>query len=167
MVEQGELAEGIDEMRRGLDACSSAGVEIWQPFLLCLLTEAYQKARQLGQGLAAVADAEALAEKNEEHIWIPELYRLKGELLLAEGAAASEVELCFERAIEIARSQKAKSLELRAAMSLARLWQAQGIAAAAYEMLASIYGWFTEGFDTSDLKEAKTLLAELASRSDR
>ena len=94
-----------------------------------------------------------------------ELYRLRGELLLAGSAAQAtrhvEAEACFQHALAIARRQQAKSLELRAAMSLGRLWQQQGKRAEAYELLAPIYGWFTEGFDTADLQEAKTLLEEL------
>jgi predicted ATPase len=91
-----------------------------------------------------------------------ELYRLKGELLLTRSAEHhTEAERCFRQALEIARRQQAKSLELRAAMSLSRLWQRQGKHAAAHKLLAPIYGWFTEGFDTADLQEAKTLLDEL------
>ena len=93
----------------------------------------------------------------------PELYRLKGELLLAQSPDNhTEAEPCFHHALEIARSQQAKSLELRAATSLARLWQRQGKRQEAYDLLAPVYGWFTEGFDTADLQEAQALLEELA-----
>jgi adenylate cyclase len=139
MVEQGEVAEGIDEMRRGIELYKSVGARGIQSGLPCLRAETYQKAGQPDEGLAALALAEA-------------------------GAAASEAETCFERAIEIARRQKAKSLELRTVMSLARLWHGQGKTAEAYQMLADIYGWFTEGFDTTDLQEARALLDELSDK---
>ena len=109
--------------------------------------------------------AEALdsVDTTEECWWEAELYRLKGELLLALSADnAAAAETCFHQALVIARRQQAKSLELRAAMSLSRLWQQQGKRAEAYQLLAETYGWFTEGFDTADLQEAKALLAELS-----
>jgi predicted ATPase len=103
--------------------------------------------------------------ETEEHFWEAELYRLRGELLQhglwGTQDGASTPEACFRQALDIAQSQQAKSLELRAAMSLSRLWQQQGKRAAARALLAEIYGWFTEGFDTADLQEAKVLLAEL------
>jgi len=98
-----------------------------------------------------------------ERWWEAEIYRLTGELLLAQdGHRADEAQACLRKALTIARCQQAKSLELRAARSLSRLWQQQGKRAAAYELLAPIYGWFTEGFDTADLQEAKALLEALA-----
>jgi len=106
----------------------------------------------------------AQAATTGEGWWQAELYRLKGELLVQEGGmhAVREAEECVRLALTVARRQQAKSLELRAAMSLARLWQQQGQRTEAYELLAPIYGWFTEGFDTADLQEAKALLEELA-----
>jgi predicted ATPase len=96
-------------------------------------------------------------------VWEPELYRLKGALLLQPSAdTQAEAETCFQQALTVARHQQAKSLELRAAMSLSRLWQSQGKRTEAYELLAPVYGWFTEGFDTADLQEAKALLEALA-----
>ncbi len=109
--------------------------------------------------------AEALAETDDTGMcyWEAELHRLKGEMVLAlTGDKHSEAEDCFRKAIEVARRQNARSLELRAAMSLARLWRKQGKSSAARELLAPVYDWFTEGFDTVDLREAKTLLEELA-----
>ena len=98
--------------------------------------------------------------------WEAELYRLRGALLLQDaGAQPGEAEACFQQALAVARRQQAKSLELRATMSLARLWQRQGKRTTAYELLAPIYGWFTEGFDTADLQEAKALLAALSGTS--
>ena len=112
--------------------------------------------------MRVLADALALVDTTEERWWAAELHRLKGELLLALSTDnAAEAETCFRHALDIARHQQAKSLELRAAMSLARLWQRQGKRAEAHALLAPIYGWFTEGFDTADLQEAQALLVEL------
>ena len=114
-------------------------------------------------GLQALAEAHTLIEQQEERWWEAEVYRLRGVLLLRQpGTPQAEAEAWLQRALDVARGQEAKSLELRAAMSLSRLWQQQGKRAEAYELLAPIYGWFTEGFDTADLQEAKALLDELA-----
>jgi predicted ATPase len=113
-------------------------------------------------GCKLLTEAFDLVERNDERNWEAELYRLKGAVLLAQSAPDGiEAEACFHCALDIARHQHAKSLELRAAMSLTRLWQSQGKRQEARELLASVYGWFTEGFDTADLKEAKALLDEL------
>ncbi|MBI3302733.1 MAG: hypothetical protein HYZ72_11765, partial [Deltaproteobacteria bacterium] len=120
-----------------------------------------------------LAEAPPVVNKTGEHFYEAELYRLKGELSLqskqvktsqnkSRASLEAEAEECFWKAVEIARRQSAKSLELRAVMSLSRLWQRQGKKAEARRMLAEIYGWFTEGFDTADLKEAKALLEELS-----
>src|SRR4030095_4000200 len=122
----------------------------------------YGKVGQAGEGLTVLAEALALVEKKEERWYEAELYRLKGELTLQQANVQREAEECFHKAIEIARRQQAKSLELRAVMSLSRLWQQQGKQKEAHALLAEIYGWFTEGFDTKDLQEAKALLDELA-----
>jgi predicted ATPase len=115
------------------------------------------------EGLHLLAEALAVAKDTGECRWDAELHRLTGELLLARSAEPhAEAETCFRQALTIANGQQAKSYELRAAMSLARLWQQQGKRAAAYELLAPVYGWFTEGFDTADLQEAQALLEELA-----
>ena len=120
---------------------------------------------------ALVLEALKAVENTGERFYEAELYRLKGELIRQRGEgrgqkerkeSEAEAEVCYHRAIEVARSQQAKSLELRAAMSLSRLWQKQGKKAEARQLLAEIYGWFTEGFDTRDLKEAKALLDELS-----
>ncbi len=166
-VGRGHFAEGIEAIRWGIAAFRFTGAEIHVTYHLSLLAEAYKRAGQPGEGLAVLAEAQALVEKNEERFWEAELYRLKGELLRGTGGAASEVEACFHRAIEIARRQQAKSLELRSAMSLARLWQQQGKLGEAQQMLAGIYGWFTEGFDTADLKQAKSFLDELQQPDDQ
>jgi predicted ATPase len=127
-----------------------------------MLAEACGQARQTEEGLAVLAEALAVVEKTGQRDWEAELHRLKGVLLLARAIPeAQPVEACFQQALAVARHQQAKSLELRAAMSLSRLWQHQGQRAAAYELLAPMYGWFTEGFDTADLQEARALLEEL------
>ena len=114
-------------------------------------------------GLQALAEAHTLVEQHEERWWEAEISRLRGVLLLRQpGTPLAEAETWLQRALDIARRQQAKSLELRAAMSLCRLWQVKGKRAEAHELLAPIYGWFTEGFDTADLQEAKALLADLS-----
>jgi predicted ATPase len=139
-----------------------------RPHFLALLAEAYGKARQAEEGLTVLAEALAAVNKTGERYYEAELHRLKGELTLQakdqslRSQVEEEAEACFHKAIEIARQQQAKSLELRAVMSLSRLWQQQGKKQEAHQMLADIYGWFTEGFDTKDLEDAKTLLQELA-----
>ena len=141
------------------------GAAVLQPYWLALLAEAYWWAGQLDQGLQTVAAALAVGEHNGEPYWYAHLYWLKGELLLAQHGAehtTHEVEACFHHAIAIARHQQAKALELRAAVSLSRLWQHQGKRAEAQQLLREIYGWFTEGFETADLQEAKALLAALS-----
>jgi predicted ATPase len=136
-------------------------------YFLALLADAHGIAGQAEEGLATVAEALAFANQTEERFYEAEMYRLKGELTLQFQASGQkskveeEAEACFEKAIEIAKHQHAKSWELRAAMSLARLWRQQGKQAEARELLSEIYDWFTEGFDTADLKDAKALLEEL------
>ena len=114
-------------------------------------------------GLTVLAEALTLVDTTGERWYEPELYRLKGELLLQQSSDnQAEAETCFHHALEIARNQQAKSFELRAATSLARLWQQQGKRQEAHDLLAPVYHWFTEGFDTADLQEAKALLEALA-----
>ena len=132
-----------------------------------MLAEAYGKVGQTEEGLSLLAEALALVDKTGERYPEAELYRLKGELTLQSEiqeleSRAREAEACFHKAIEIARKQQAKSLELRAVMSLSRLWQQQGKYHEAHRMLSELYDWFTEGFDMKDLQEAKALLDELA-----
>jgi predicted ATPase len=113
-------------------------------------------------GLQSLAEAHTLVEQHEERWWEAEIYRLRGVLLLRQpGTPQAEAEAWLQRALDVARRQQARSLELRAAMSLSRLWQQQGKRAEAHALLAPIYGWFTEGFDTADLQEAKALLRAL------
>jgi predicted ATPase len=162
LAKQGQGEEGVAQMRQGLAAWQATGQELGRPTFLVLLAEAYGKLGQSEAGLSMIAEALALMDKSGERGQKAELYRLQGELLLARSAEHhAEVETCFRQALDIARRQQAKSLELRAAMSLACLWQQQSKRAEAHELLAPIYSWFTEGFDTKDLQEAKTLLEAL------
>jgi predicted ATPase len=127
-----------------------------------MLAEAYGKVGQPEEGLLVVAEAQAEVHKGLRY-YEAELYRLKGELLLGLSTKnQAEAETCFHQALDIARRQQARSLELRAAVSLGRLWQRHGKRDAAHELLAAIYGWFSEGFETADLREAKVLLEALA-----
>ena len=139
------------------------GLGVAWTWWLALLAEACGKVGQLDEGLRALEEALAAVQHNEEGHYEAEVYRLKGELLLQEAPAhQEEAEEHFQQALAVARRRQAKSWELRAAMSLSRLWQQQGNRDEARELLAPIYGWFTEGFDTADLQEAKALLDELS-----
>jgi predicted ATPase len=159
---QGQAEEGAAQIRQALAAWRAMGAGMAVSHWLVLLAEAYGQAGQAEEGLRLLAEALALANAGGERRHEAELYRLKGQLLLAHSAEQhTEVETCFRHALDLARHQQAKSLELRAATSLSRLWQQQGKRAEAHELLAPIYGWFTEGFDTADLKDAKALLNEL------
>jgi predicted ATPase len=134
-----------------------------RPYFLALLAEAYSIIGQPEAGLTVLAEALTCADTTGERLYEPELYRLKGALLLQQHSDnQAEAENYFHQAIAIAQKQQAKSLELRATTSLARLWHQQGKQAEARDLLAPIYGWFTEGFDTADLQEAKALLEALA-----
>ena len=128
-----------------------------------MLAEVCGQVGQLGDAQHLLIEAQTLVDTTGERYWEAEVYRLQGELLVqASRGKTREAEERFHQALDIARRQQAKSLELRAAMSLSRLWQRQGKRAEARQLLAQIYGWFTEGFDTADLQEAKALLEELA-----
>jgi predicted ATPase len=162
LTAQGRGAEGIAQMLQGLAAYQATRSKLNRPYFLALLAEAYGKVGQPEEGLTMLVEALALVDSTGERYWEAELHRREGELLLMQqGQKVGEAEECFRQALDIARRQKAKSLELRAAKSLSRLWQQQGKRDEARQMLDEIYGWFTEGFDTADLKEAKVLLAEL------
>jgi predicted ATPase len=162
LMAQGRRAEGMTQMHQGLAAWRAMDVVLLLPWDHTMLAEAYGESGQVEEGLRLLAEALATTHQQGAHLWEPELYRVKGELLLRQPAPdVPEAENCFRQAIDIARQQRAKSLELRAATSLGRLWQCQGKDAEARALLAPIYGWFTEGFDTADLREAKGLLDEL------
>jgi predicted ATPase len=156
-------AEAIAEMRQGLDASRATGADLLVPYWLALLAYVHGRLGQAEEGLAAVTEALDDVARTGERFWEAELHRLQGQLLLEDDAANQpEAEACFHRAIEIARAQNARSWELRAATSLARLWRDQGNPDDARELLAAVYDGFTEGFDNADLKDAKQLLDELA-----
>jgi predicted ATPase len=162
MAEQGRNEEGIAQIQEGLAAYRATGAELWRPCYLCLFAEACMETGRLDDGLSALTEALAAVDENEIRFYEAETHRLKGELLLKQDDSnAAEAQGCFQRAIEIARNQSAKSWELRATMSLARLLRDTGRRDAARAMLGEIYGWFTEGFDTADLKDANALLDEL------
>jgi predicted ATPase len=160
---QGQGAEGLTQICQGLDAYQATGAAFQRPHFLSMLAEVHWSLGQPEAGLTALSEALALVETTGERYYAAELHRLQGELLLQHAAPeVSHAETCFQQALDMARCQQAKSLELRAAMSLGRLWQRQGKRDAARELLTPIYGWFTEGFDTADLQEARALLEELA-----
>jgi predicted ATPase len=158
----GQAQAGIEQIQQGLSAIRATGAVAMQSYYLALLAEAHSIIGQPDAGLPVLAEALTLADTKGERWYAPELYRLKGALLLQQKAAnQAEAETCFQHSISIAQSQQAKSFELRTATSLARLWQQQGKRQEASDLLAPVYNWFTEGFDTADLQEAKALLEEL------
>jgi predicted ATPase len=160
---QGQGTEGLTQLCQGLDAYRATGAAFQRPHFLGMLAAVHRSLGQPEAGLTALREALALVEKTGERYYAAELHRLQGELLLQHATPeVPHAEACFQQALAIARRQQAKSLELRAAMSLSRLWQQQGKRDEAQGLLAPIYGWFTEGFDTADLQEARALLEELA-----
>jgi DNA-binding winged helix-turn-helix (wHTH) protein/predicted ATPase len=182
LIEHGRQEEAIEQIRQGLAALEATGTEVLRPHFLALLAEALGKSRQAEEGLLVLEEALTVAHRNAEGYYLAELHRLKGELLLmqatgrgvsqaatgektvveAEPTAVAHAERCFSQSINIAQQQKAKSWELRAVMSLARLYKDQGKQKDARGLLAPVYDSFTEGFDTVDLREAKALLDELS-----
>jgi adenylate cyclase len=166
LAELGQNVEGLAQMHQGLADLRATGAEVRLPYYLALLAEACSKAGQIEAGLTLLTEALAQARSKGESWWEAELYRLQGEQLLqvegGERGAALTAEEWFQQALDMAHRQQAKMLELRAAMSLSRLWQQQGKRHAAHELLAETYAWFTEGFDTADLQDARTLLEALA-----
>jgi predicted ATPase len=163
LAHQGQGKEGIAQLYQGLSAFRATGAEISRPYWLALLAEAHSVIGQPEAGLTVLTEALALVDTTGERWSEPELYRLKGELLLQQNLDhQAEAETCFHKAIAIAQNQQAKSWELRATTSLAKLWQQQGKRQDAHDLLAPVYHWFTEGFDTADLQEAKALLNALA-----
>ena len=152
----------MQQIQQGIAAWQATGADVNRPWWLALLAEACGKAGKAEEGLTAVAEALTAVHATANRVCKAELYRLKGELrLMLATDNTAEAEACFRQALEVARQQQAKSLELRAALSLSRLWQRQGKRTAARELLVEVYGWFTEGFDTADLQEAKALLNAL------
>jgi predicted ATPase len=161
LTEQGAIDEAIARIREGVTKWTRLGRTFLLPYGLAFLAQGLVRHGDQAAALAALREGLALADVTGEHFWDAELHRLTGTVLLAENKL-DEGGASLQHAIHIAQAQQAKSLELRATASLARLWRDQGKVQQARELLAPVYGWFTEGFDTRDLKEAKALLAELA-----
>jgi predicted ATPase len=167
LTELGQVEEGMAQIGEGLAAWRATGAPAQAEFL-AMLAEGYRRIGQPEKGLLLLSEALAHVNQTEERRHEAELYRLQGDLLLAQSVAnPTKAETCYQKALSIARHQRAKSLELRAATSLARLWQSQDKHQDAYDLLAPVYGWFIEGFETLDLQEAKALLDALAESSDQ
>lgn len=162
MAQEGDAEGGLALMHQSLKDRGGLGASWYQVRYLCMLASTYLQLGDGDKGLTALAEAKDLAARNDEHMWEAEVARIGGELRRIRGAPAGEVEVYLQTALDVARSQSARAFELRAAMSLARLWRDEGKLAEARALLASIYGWFTEGLETSDLLAAKALTAELA-----
>jgi predicted ATPase len=159
LAQQGQAQEGIEQIHLGLTTYRATGAEIWRPYLLALLAEVHGTLGEPEEGLTLLTEALTLVDTTGQRWYEPEQYRLKGALLLQQSSDnQAEAETCFHHALDIARTQQAKSFELRTATSLARLWQQQSKRQEAYDLLAPVYNWFTEGFDTADSKDAKALL---------
>jgi tetratricopeptide (TPR) repeat protein len=163
LVLQGQGEHGLATIRQGLAAELATGSRLWQPYGLGLLAEAHGHGGHPDEGLATLAEARSVLEATEVRFYAAELYRLQGALLLRRAVPdAAQAEESFQQALAVSRRQQAKSWELRAAMSLGRLWQQQGKRGEARHLLAEVYGGFTEGFDTVDLQEAHALLTQWA-----
>ena len=165
LTELGQIENGIAQLCAGISALRMTGAQIMLPYFTGLLAEAHGKARQVEEGLKMMTEAENMVADSGERWCLAELYRLRGELLLVrldtQDRNEKEAEEYFCRALEIAQLQDAKSLELRAAMSLGGLWKTQGKQVAARPLLSDLYNWFTEGFDTPDLREARALIEQM------
>jgi predicted ATPase len=156
---QGQGEARLARARQGLTAYRTTGAAMFVPYFCTVLADIADHLGHTADGLQALSEAHTLVEQHEERWWEAEVHRLRGVLLLRQTMThQEEAETCFQQALTVARRQQARSLELRAAMSLARLWQQQGRRDEARELLAPIYGWFTEGFDTADLQDARALL---------
>jgi len=163
LADGGQIEAGITEMLAALDLMRAAGAELMRPYYTGLLAEAYGKAGQPAQGVALIEEAVECMNRTGQHVFEPQLHRMKGDLLLAVSRnTPAEAENFYRHALDCARRQGNKSFELSAALSLSRLWRGQGKHEDARILLAEIYGWFTEGFETRILKEAKALLDELS-----
>jgi predicted ATPase len=159
-VKNGDVTEGMSLLRNGSTAFRATRAETWMPHFIALLAGACEIAGQVEEAVTLLDDALQIVERTGERWFAAELNRRKGQLLLRQGHAEAAEKL-YRKALSIAEEQEAKLWELRAAASLARLWRGQGRPAEARDLLAPVYGWFTEGFDTQDLKDAKALLDEL------
>ncbi len=162
VAQQGDVPAGLADIREAMERRRTMGMGAVWPWYLALAAEAYGALHRHDEGLAALDEAVQWVDGNDEHLYEAEVYRIRGELLLAQDASqTAEAEQCFQRALAIARDQQAKSWELRAATSLGRLWRATGRGDDARELLLPVYTWFTEGHDTADLQDAKALLNDL------
>ena len=154
LAEAGRIEEGIAEMRHGLASYQATGSEFQVPYFLALLANVHGRAGQQEECLSLLNEALDRVGKTEERWFEAELYRLKGNLLLSRPVEEhAEAEACLQQASDVAQRQSARLLELRAATSLSRLWRDQGKRREAHDLVAPIYDWFTEGFDTADLRE--------------
>jgi predicted ATPase len=159
---RGQGEEGMAQVLQGIAAWRATGAVQLVPYFSTLLADVCGHRGHTAEGLQALAEAYTVIEQHEERWWEAEVCRLRGALLLRQpGTPQAEAEAWLQRALDVARRQEAKSLELRAAMSLSRLWHQQGKRQEAHDLLAEVYAWFTEGFDTADLQDAKALLEEL------
>jgi predicted ATPase len=165
MVQEGAFEAGIALMRQSARDRTALGVSWYQSRYFLMLAEAHAKSGDVEAALRVSTEAKDLVERTCEDFWTAELERIAGELRCIQGEPASLTEPFFERALSIARQQRAKSFELRAACSLARLWRDHGKGEQARALLAPVYGWFTEGFDTMDLTTARLLLETLGERA--
>ena len=158
-----KAADAVQMINSGITAWRSIGSKLWMPNYLSYLARAYAEIGQLNDAWRCIGESMTAVETTKEGLWEAEIHRMAGEIaLLSSQPDAAKAQDYFEHALAVARQQQAKSWELRAAMSMARLWRDQGEPQQARELLSPVYGWFTEGFDTRDLKEAKALLKELA-----
>jgi predicted ATPase len=159
----GTASDAVREMTSGITALRSTGATIWLPLWLSCLARSYAELGKLDDAWRCISEATTTAEPTKERVWEADIQRIAGDIaLMSSQPDAAKAEAYYERALAIAREQQTKSWELRAAMSMARIGRSQGKLQQARELLAPVYGWFNEGFDTRDLKEAKTLLEELA-----
>jgi predicted ATPase len=162
LAEEGGMEAGIAQMREGRAAIEATGAQLFVTHPVSLLVKAYANAGRAEEGLTVLGEALAMVTRTGDGAWDAELYRLQGELVLAVSRSRPDAEAFFRQAIDIASTRRAKSLELRAAMSLSRLWERQGRKDEARQLLGELYPWFTEGFETADLKKAEALLAEVS-----
>jgi len=168
LAQQGQGgAEVVAQIRQALDGWLASGATLVAPYFRLLLAETYAATEQYEEALTILAEALSTAQASGECWFEAEMHRQRGEFLLVQGKEEAEVEACFKQALEVAARQNAKSMELRTAMSLGRLRQRQGRPAEAVDMLTTTYQWFTEGFDSPDLRDARLLLDELKQLKDR
>ncbi len=164
LAQQGDLVGGIAQIDQAIAYLRDLGHTMFMTYRLTLLAELQIQSGQFDAAAAILEEARSMSEEFHEHYWDVEVQRLQGELLRTQGASLDEVERSYLHALETARAQQAKSLELRVVMSLAKLWHAQGRTAEAHQRLSEIYSWFSEGLDTADLRAARSLLDHLSSQ---